>query len=212
MVLRKVDRLEGMLEERAYDVFKDPGDGSDGTMIAEIRDLRRYLLLIESELIARNAIVDTDRQCGPRAGENQDEWARKVPRYNGATEIAASSSALDTELRAGTPEDGGHHARQSENGVLWMERLDDGLAPLDVPDEQRKWYMRVITQNAGTRMIVDRRHAPVGCWMHLPRLRTELNCKEMEETPDEYQPLFEWHENDSKWIMKPEFLDCWAKH
>lgn len=55
MILRKVDRLENMLEERAYDIFdKIDMSGADGTMLAEIRDLRRYLILVEAELQARH--------------------------------------------------------------------------------------------------------------------------------------------------------------
>ena len=46
MLARKWDRLEQMAKERDWDVLDRPGDGSDGTMIAEIRDLRRYLLLV----------------------------------------------------------------------------------------------------------------------------------------------------------------------
>jgi hypothetical protein len=51
MLARKWDRIEEMMIERAYDIFREPGDGSDGTPLAEIRDLRRYLLLVESELV-----------------------------------------------------------------------------------------------------------------------------------------------------------------
>lgn len=66
MMLRKADRLEVMLKDRGYDVFEAiehdlnglsalPSTALDGTVLAEIRDLRRYLLLIESEIAARLA-------------------------------------------------------------------------------------------------------------------------------------------------------------
>ena len=57
MMARKWDRIEGLLAEReeetfrAWDIFwmigEGPG-GEDGTVLAEVRDLRCYLLLIEA--------------------------------------------------------------------------------------------------------------------------------------------------------------------
>src|SRR5215831_12658161 len=83
MVLRKVDRLENFLRAVNYDIFEACHDmlGADGTPLAEIRDLRRYLLLVEAELQARSF---------------------KTP----------AMAALGSD--PGTPEDGGHHARYSE--------------------------------------------------------------------------------------------------
>lgn len=68
MLARKWDRLEQMLgaqflvHER-YDILgaieAKPG-GEDGTVLAEVRDLRRYLLLVEAEMIARGVVADPD--------------------------------------------------------------------------------------------------------------------------------------------------------
>lgn len=56
MVARKIDRMEEMMREQP-DIFRAVVagglGGGDGTLLAEIRDLRRYLLLIESEVMAR---------------------------------------------------------------------------------------------------------------------------------------------------------------
>lgn len=62
MAARKWDRLEGMMERGGFDIFaaveaqRGEAQGTDGTVIAEIRDLRRYLLLIEAEMVARGAV------------------------------------------------------------------------------------------------------------------------------------------------------------
>ena len=56
MMARKWDRIEGILETRHYDVFNldfISTEGHDGSLVAEIRDLRRYLVLIEAEIFAR---------------------------------------------------------------------------------------------------------------------------------------------------------------
>jgi hypothetical protein len=55
MLARKWDRLETMLA-KDYDIFKAIDldySGNDGTILAEVRDLRRYLLLVEAEMLSR---------------------------------------------------------------------------------------------------------------------------------------------------------------
>lgn len=39
-------------------IASQPADGSDGTVLAEVRDLRRYLMLVEAEMIARGVVAD----------------------------------------------------------------------------------------------------------------------------------------------------------
>jgi hypothetical protein len=58
MLARKWDRLENMLQGK-YDIFagieQHPG-GEDGTVLAEVRDLRRYLALVEAEMRQRGVV------------------------------------------------------------------------------------------------------------------------------------------------------------
>jgi hypothetical protein len=61
MLARKWDRLEEVVESRyRYDVFdaikSTGGGGEDGTVLAEVRDLRRYLLLVEAEMMQRGVV------------------------------------------------------------------------------------------------------------------------------------------------------------
>jgi hypothetical protein len=62
MLARKWDRLENILTESTapYDIFtaikRDP-TGADGSALAEVRDLRQYLLLVEAEMMAAGAVV-----------------------------------------------------------------------------------------------------------------------------------------------------------
>lgn len=88
MLARKWDRLEAILEAapRQYDIIGlavsesvDGGTiimGQEGSLLDQIGDLRRYLLLVEAEVMSQI--------------ENR------------------------TGMRPGTPEDGGHHARQQD--------------------------------------------------------------------------------------------------
>lgn len=59
MLSRKWDRIEEFMGSSGYDIFKyialESGhqQGTDGTMLAEVRDLRRYLMLVEAEAISQ---------------------------------------------------------------------------------------------------------------------------------------------------------------
>lgn len=59
---RKWDRLETFMEKAGYDLFGEmkrqagPEQGSDGTILAEVRDLRRYLLLVEAKMMEEGAV------------------------------------------------------------------------------------------------------------------------------------------------------------
>lgn len=65
MLARKWDRLEEMLSFKdgtQYNIFAaiaaaEGHQGADGTVLAEIRDLRRYLLLVECQMIEEGAVV-----------------------------------------------------------------------------------------------------------------------------------------------------------
>jgi hypothetical protein len=249
MLARKWDRLEIMSKQRGYDIFRETGDGSDGTPLAEIRDLRRYLLLVEAELVALE-VAHADDKAGLRKTEIdvklyddvveqlKDELEvpkpkkqlgphleikRTVPRYPDGMSMRPQHEVRDEQLRAvglgdaaingpGTPEDGGHHEQKlsSPKPVVFPERLDDGLRPCDVSSEQRKYYTELVTER-GTLMLVNRDRTPAEMWDHLPRLNLEMNDKELQETPAEYKRLYTWHQNASKWVMRPECREHWGK-
>ena len=61
MLARKWDRLEEFMEHQfEHDIFAgveaDPS-GADGSVLAEIRDLRRYLANVEAEMVARGVVT-----------------------------------------------------------------------------------------------------------------------------------------------------------
>lgn len=80
MILRKIDRLQEMMKYRppeghfegvaklrldaalnADDIFKkieENPSGNDATVLSEIRDLRRYLCMVEAEMISKGVVKD----------------------------------------------------------------------------------------------------------------------------------------------------------
>ena len=54
MLARKWDRIEKRMEEEGYDIFLGLAkDQREEGLVDDIRDLRRYLLLVESEMLER---------------------------------------------------------------------------------------------------------------------------------------------------------------
>ena len=57
MLARKWDRIENQVQNDNYDVFTAiSNDASSDGIIDDIRDLRRYLLLVEAEMVMRGTV------------------------------------------------------------------------------------------------------------------------------------------------------------
>jgi hypothetical protein len=69
-IVRPWDRPESISRSVGYDIFakiREEGlEGPDGSLIAWVRDLRRYLLLVEAEMTERRELRDVIR--------NADVW------------------------------------------------------------------------------------------------------------------------------------------
>lgn len=208
MLARKWDRLESMLQrwhpnnpgqdgrevqDPPYDVFAhvagSPG-GEDGTPLAEIRDLRRYLTLVEAEMISRGCVKIPERRK-PTVQELEE-----ILKQNDDESVLVRREG-STERRV---------PRLSE------ERLEDGGAAYDPSAHFLSWFcspgMREKTQS----VLVDRRRVPQEKWEHLPRLAVELNSHEFRTTlRPEYRGLYEWRESESKHVMLPQYRECWGR-
>ena len=61
MLARKFDRIEHQSEKHGWDVFEAGRVFSGETgLLDDIRDLRRYLLLVEQEILTQDKIVDDE--------------------------------------------------------------------------------------------------------------------------------------------------------
>ena len=97
MLARKWDRLEELVcpkiggGHNAYDIFRAisrcsvDAQGADGTVLAEVRDLRRYLLLVEAEMMERGAVVSSTRASldpSPVPLTEENHHAQRVGQLN----------------------------------------------------------------------------------------------------------------------------------
>jgi hypothetical protein len=76
---RKWDRLENICTKHAYNIFKAIGtdmSGADGSALAEVRDLRQYLALIEAEMLSRGVPVVPDEKNIPGTPEDGGHHSR----------------------------------------------------------------------------------------------------------------------------------------
>ena len=71
MLARKWDRLEKQVNENDYDIFQAAQkDNRAEGILDDIQDLRRYLMLVEAELIRKDTTNDQD----PDFLEERCEW------------------------------------------------------------------------------------------------------------------------------------------
>ena len=114
VTIRKADRLENIASKFDYDIFKallaDP-TGQDGSALADLRDLRQYLALIESQMM-----VLVERESA-QVATNYPTTHWVPPETN----------------KSGSPEDGGQHSR-------YVPRLGDGLSRDQIAPEEFCYY------------------------------------------------------------------------
>jgi hypothetical protein len=218
MMARKWDRLEPMAKERAYDVFAEPGDGSDGTLIAEIRDLRRYLILVEAELQARGLCQGV--RVRTVSGPYTEHTRTVVGHYSEPTD----ERAFKEVSKPGTPEDGGQHASlwpwivtvnmkvtRSDVGAVpgyfdvWYRRLSVERWVLEpfvdesasIPDELRSIY-----KSYPQGWVIDLSQCPPEIRVHFPVLQEEVNNFELSQLPSWQRTLYDWHSDADKYIVR----------
>jgi hypothetical protein len=75
--IRVVDRLQKIVEDQFNcDIFaaiKADPSGADGSVLAQVRDYRRYLMLIEAEMMSKGIVADpakgkAEAPCGGKVG------------------------------------------------------------------------------------------------------------------------------------------------
>lgn len=114
MLARKWDRIENMLSsgKLTYDIFGHISldtTGNDSTVLAEIRDLRRYLLLVEAEMVARGEV---------KVPTSEADIYQHYAERHGITQKQAKERILGMLYgmnKPGTPEDGGHYERNTDD-------------------------------------------------------------------------------------------------
>jgi len=202
MAARKWDRLEVMLSGGYnWDIFAaiaaDPS-GVDGCALAEIRDLRRYLLLIEAEMVSRG-VVKYINEPPPAVGVVKSTTNKGGVLYVDMviTDPSVIELVNDPSAQVKPP-----------SRPPMPPHVQDGLQPIDYI-EVGVHYFTIFDHKIQPHYLVNRDCEPRSVWDHLPRLSVELNNKEHEETPAEYRGLYTW--SGEKWVMSLMYREAWGK-
>lgn len=216
MMARKWDRIEPMCKKRHYDVFENVGDGSDGSLIAEIRDLRRYLLLVESELASKGKIPGVARVRSVVAPPVDSETAAKLKEeWEGKNEFFnyEKNEFFNYELPKPSPESGSQHAAlgpwivNSKAASLYPDfyhKVGHDRYVLEpwVPDGTVPFSLSNLYLVTAQGFVVRMEDCPVGAREYFPTLQEEVNHFELKKLPSWQQFLYEWHEKEDKYRVR----------
>jgi len=216
---------------RSEDIFakiEENPFGTDGTVLACLRDLRRYLLLIESEMIARG-VANIEVAQPPLQARDE----RGCDKRAGKTIIEIKPA---TETTQGTPEDGGHHETDIDDPWLcdpWIiakkkydrrvtsnsfaeqfyERRAVNIYKLipfvvasQIPRSLRDFYTRV---NESV-WAIKIENVPNDIRCEFPRLQSEMNSVEFDQSPRDAQFMYYHDASTQKFILKNEFA-AWGR-
>jgi hypothetical protein len=210
---------ESYIAEDVFAKIADKPTGDDGTVLACVRDLRRYLLLIEAEMVSRGSVLI---ESAP---------ATQVPDQAG---VKVENESIRTEPAApGTPDDGGHHARQAEDTDMksvfhypfvidqseycalrdrvglgladsFYEQRAPGIHRLEpvveaemIPRELRTYYTRFLDGF----WLLDIMKIPLTIREEFPKLQREMNMFEFEQSDDRFRFMYEHHESAGKYVL-----------
>ena len=192
------------VSEDIFAKIEEKPSGADGTVLACIRDLRRYLLLIESEMVSERVVLP------------ETPYKRAVEKVVVGHEFAGGGGSGYVEEKPRTPLDGGQHAGlfpwsiddealermtdRTKGAALKFYKhratdlnvLEEAVHDSNMPRElvscyhffmETKWWV------LGIHLVPDdlREYYPV-----LPK---ELNAKEFQERPVWQQHFYKWQPN-----------------
>jgi hypothetical protein len=193
-------------------------EGQDGTVLAVLRDLRRYALLVEAEITER--LTEKEKRVLPQIPtETLDGWP--VP-LEDSNKHAARQVMRDQPWRVDQTwreENKFHDEGRSIEFNTWWERRSPNLwCPMPFvsmqtsslrPNVLRGLYVAVGTNDiAGHLLRIEQ--CPDGLRAGYPKFPEEVNRFELNQQPDWSHLLYDWLESEGKYRMKPEFIE-WSR-
>jgi hypothetical protein len=206
---------------RSEDIFAkiaEKPDGEDGSVLACMRDLRRYFLLIEGEMVARGAIKQkfekprTPVQAGVRTISPYPEIKTTPNPGNGSQHASLVPWQIGPEYhntlvdRVGTEAVEAFYKMRSAH-VWRLEPIVEGVHKL--PRELVNVYEFTVP-SPGERAcwVLKREMVPPDLEDDFMRLQREMNTVEYEQSLPEFRFMYENVQN--KWILRDKFGE-WSR-
>jgi hypothetical protein len=218
MLARKWDRMESMIAggSAQYDIFAHIAaapDGADGTMLAEVRDLRRYLLLVEAEMMSQEIVERVARQ--------KADGVRTIgPHFD---HVRIDGKVHD--YRPGTPEDGGHHESHhpyladrewlagnvtvEQWNMYWHRLGQSNTFVLDTVVPKTVEIPRCLVgkyRESGAFYVIKMGAVPSELRENYVCLKREMNAKEHDEQPPWAREMYRWIESSGKYVIGDDFV------
>lgn len=221
----------------AYDILgalraENDMSGVDGSLLACVRDLRRYLLLVEADLCEYN-VKWIASQTLSALGGTTETIAERVTVFNETALMPALEPLVLTEGEDGyetfyafpwriskieymkmlEAHPGGDAWRQLLPTLYFLEASVAGATYKRLSPAVQSYYIKVEFETpAVTRVcyVLDLTNCPADIRMNYPIMSSEQNDKEHDGIPEEYRGMYDWHEVPSKWILRSEFFS-WMK-
>ena len=220
--------LQKLSEEDVFEKIHDDPSGRDGTVLACLRDLRRYATLIEAEMISRGAVIPERENKIIVSPRLTTEEARRMSEVWDGTSTKVEDCIMKqgtpenewVVAKPGTPEDGGQH----ESLAPWV-MTDDVINNVMTQMHIDTWYRRVgplwvleasvcnpkfgeppalirslydFKPTQGNLYVVKIALCPLGAREYFPKFQEEANRHEWEKMQEWVATLYEWNPSDEK--------------
>lgn len=209
-------------------IEEDPS-GADGTVLAEIRDLRRYLVLVEAEILARQSgpLKKSDYEAKVDPNGVVQEWGGplEIITHPSNVDMFTGQIHVDNSVLSDPPEslysinidqylgleydDQKAYTRYSAVDYRLHQILKEEDFSNLSPD-LKGYYFKVIGQEGHVFCVLDRSLLLRNELNGLSRYPIQQNKKELENLPEAIQLLYS-PDNNGTYTMRPEYQTNWGK-
>jgi hypothetical protein len=195
---------DSYLAENVFAKIRENPDGRDGTVLACLRDLRRYLTLIEAEMISRGVVKN-------EMPATLDELLTKplvvmetvvtTDPVRAPWQICHAPMSLDspqeTELL--------QHFYSQRTETMWQ--LEPFVVSDNLPRSLVSYYN--LSAHDNRTWVLRVQNAPAELRDQWPRLQPELNAKEHEDHPNRF--MYEWLDGPQKYRLRDRYVTFWGR-
>ena len=206
--------------ENVFAKIRETPSGTDGTVLAVLRDFRRYALLIEAEMISRG-VVESEKapkryKTGKKAAPVETHTLtsselpscthsdvmreeRRVPRYSGVQHADPYPWPWPWQVTGPVGTDLSEWYRQVTPTIY---RLEPVMSSLVLPATLLFYYVELMADSPTVdrrRWILDMSKVPEVLRDCFPKLQIELNAKEWEE--NQFAFMYELDQSDGKYKL-----------